>query len=85
MTSEELEAFKNMEIKDIDKNSLTDIKNIRIDPSQNKETRITNFIKQAGNPYFFRNGDLIVKCSFTSDGSTIGEHIENYLKRFLQK
>lgn len=62
-----LEEMKNVDIRTVDRDDLVDIRDVVIDRSLPKEERIKSFIKQVGNPYCYKCGDVVVKTSFNED------------------
>lgn len=65
MTEMNLEALRQMDVREVDPETLPDIKDIRIDPSLPPEQRMASVLQQMdGNPYFFRSAGLVVKTSF---------------------
>lgn len=85
MTFNNLEEFKNIDLENINCDTLTDLASIKINKEDDKIDKILNFLKDVKNPYIFKHGDIIVKCSFSDSGSRIEEHIERYLTHFLQE
>ncbi len=85
MTLHELEAFKSIDLKEINSNKVIDIDNINIDPKKGKYERITNYLEATQNPYFVKCGNVIVKMSFADTDLTIDECIERYLIECLNE
>lgn len=85
MTSKELEVFKSEDLENINLDTLIEIDDIQINVKEDKTSRIFKFLKSGKNPYVFKHGDVLVKCSFSESGSRIEEHIERYLTNFLQE
>ena len=68
MTVMSLEELRKLDVRDVDPETLPDIKDIHIDPSLPPEQRMASVLQQMnGNPYFFRSGSLIVKTSFRGE------------------
>ncbi len=88
ITRAELDAMRNTDIRTVDPDTLTDIRDVKINADLPKNERILDFISQIRNPYCFKYGDIIIKITFSdSDGSggpsekdTLEERFENYLK-----
>lgn len=65
-------------IRDIEKESLKDIRDIKIDDTMPKEQRIKDFVSQIGNPYCYRDGDIVVKISFSDTEVTLEDRLASY-------
>ncbi|MCD8013291.1 MAG: hypothetical protein LUG99_08965 [Lachnospiraceae bacterium] len=63
-TPAELEAMRDVDIRTVDKDTLTDIRDVNVDNSLPQKERILDFIRQVGNPYCYKVGDIAVKVSF---------------------
>lgn len=61
---QDLDRMKNMEMKDIDEDTLVDITKIKIDSSLSQEDRLLSFLKQVKNPYVHKYNDIVVKISY---------------------
>ena len=63
MTVMSLEELRKLDVRDVDPETLPDIKDIHIDPSLPPEQRMASVLRQMnGNPYF-----LVVKTSFKGE------------------
>lgn len=68
MMEKDLELMREMDVREIDPDTLPDIVDIRVDTSLPPEQRMASVLQQMnGNPYFFRSGSLIVKTSFRGE------------------
>lgn len=65
-------------IRDVEIGSLRDIRNIKIDSTLPKEKRIKEFVSQIGNPYCYRDGDIVVKISFSDTDVTLEDRLSSY-------
>ena len=63
----------------MDVNELKDIRKVRIDRSQTKEKRIVLYLKQVGNPYMVRVGNVKVKIRFANNGVSFEDDFEDLL------
>ena len=66
-------------IADIDKSTLIDISEIKIDKTKPVEERIESFIEKTKNPYFMLIDGCIVKTTFTDNDVSITERLSNGL------
>lgn len=76
----DLEKMKNVDIQSIERESLVDINEVRIDGKLPREQRLAEFIRQIGNPYCYRCGKVVVKVSFADTDATLEDRLEHYLK-----
>ena len=77
MTVEEMKA---VDIRTVDRDTLVDICDVKIDRSLPLEERVRSFVEQIKNPYCFRCGDAIVKTSFLDTDVTLEDCVESYLR-----
>lgn len=79
MTLQELETLRNMHVKDIDRDAITDIIDITINRSDAKENKIREYLSIVSNPYIIKIGDVIVKMTFSEGNVALSECMERYL------
>lgn len=77
MTVEEMKA---VDIRTVDRDTLVDIRDVKIDRSLPLEKRVRSFVEQIKNPYCFRCGDAVVKTSFLDTDVTLEDCVESYLR-----
>ena len=75
-----IEEMKQLSIKECDKEQLMDLKSIEIDEEKSKEERISDYIRQVKNPYYFKVGDVAVRLSFDEGGRTFQECMEELVQ-----
>ena len=63
-----------------DREGLKDISEIKIDMELPKDERIIDFIKQIGEPYLCKCGDMVVESVFEEDGITLSDRLRQYFK-----
>lgn len=78
LNSTQLAAMREMAINQIDRDSLIDINDVKIDTSLSAEQRMESFITQIGNPYCFLCGDTPVKVRFVSQKKTLAGSLGDY-------
>ncbi len=76
-----LEEMKNVDIRCVNPDDLVDIRDVRISPEINKGERILDFVRQVGNPYCYRVGDIAVKVRYTEGGATLDDRLESIMAR----
>lgn len=77
MTREEMQA---VDVRTVDRETLVDVAQIRIDEGLAKEERLKEFIRQVKNPYCFRVGDMVVKNVYSGDGVSLRERFGQFAK-----
>ncbi len=75
-----LEEMKNVDVRTVDPETLVDIRDIKIDENLPKEERIREYLRQVKNPYCFKVGSMVVKCSYSNDGVTIRDRFEQLVR-----
>ena len=56
----DLETLKQVDVREVDLDSLVDIREIKLDQNLPRTQRIVEFIQQVKNPYCFRVGNVAV-------------------------
>lgn len=79
MTVGEYRALLAVDFADVELGSLTDISKLRIDKEQHLEKRRQQYLRQMGNPYLVRVGNMKVKVRFAENGVSMEEAFENML------
>lgn len=69
-----------MELEHIDRDSLVDIRDVKIDTSLPKEDRMRDFIRQVKDPYLFRYGKYVVKVEFSDTDITLEQRLADYVR-----
>ena len=79
MTAEEYRKYLDTDFGDVDIKDMKDIRDIRIDRALPKEKRTKQYLKQVGNPYLVRVGNIKVKVRFANNGVTFEDVFEDML------
>ena len=79
MAAGEYRALLAVDFADVELGSLTDISKLRIDREQPVEKRRQQYLRQVGNPYLVRAGNMKVKVRFAENGVSMEEAFENML------
>lgn len=74
-----LEEMKNIDIRTVDRDTLVDIKDVKVNPNLSKVERMADYINQIKNPYCYKCGKITVKVSFANTEETIADKLESYL------
>jgi len=73
-----LKELANVNIQTVPKESLVDIKEVKIEPSLEREERVSSFVRQIKNPYCFLCDGIIVKMNFSETGETLEDKLNRY-------
>lgn len=79
-TAEELRQMRTIDLSCIDKDTLVDIRSIKINTALPREERIADFVGQIKNPYFFKCGDMVIQAIFPDTEITLTDRLKQYLK-----
>lgn len=84
ITDKELDAMEAVDIRTVDINTLTDIRDIKIDTKLPVEKKLMLFAEQTNNLFVHRIGDYVVKVRFQKEGPTIDDKMEEYLRHLAE-
>ena len=84
LTPEELRKMASVDVRTVNIDTLTDLRDIQIDTKAPVEKKLASFARQAGNPYVGRIGDYVVKVCYQKEGATIDEKMEEYIRRLAE-
>ena len=73
-----LEQMKHVDITQIDRSTLVDIRNIHIDDSLPATKKMQSYFEQIVNPYCFLCGDTPVRIRFVSEDKTLTQLLCDY-------
>lgn len=79
MTLKGMETLEMTDVRTVDRDSLVDIQDIKIDRGLPVDERIKDFVRKVGNPYCFKVGGIVVKVTFSKDGPGFQEQFEKML------
>ena len=66
-------------VPDSARESLVDIRDVKLDSSMEQADRVKSFIQQVKNPYRFKVGDVVVNVAYTNGGATLNECFSDML------
>lgn len=84
LREEERMAMASVDVRTVDINTLTDLRDIVIDTRLPVEQKMESFAKQTNNVYVHRIGDYVVKVRFQEEGPGIDEKMEEYLRHLAE-
>ena len=79
-----LTKCENTNLEDVDRNTIEDISNIKIDTKKSSTERILDFLLSYSNPYIFRVGDSLVKIQFSNSNIYADNCITNVYKHIYK-
>lgn len=80
LTDKELDAMASVDVRTVDINTLTDMRDIEIDTKLPVAKKLELFAHQTNNVYVHRIEDYVVKVRFQEDGPSIDDKMEEYLR-----
>lgn len=83
-TAKELDQMKQIDIRNVDKNTLIDLADITIDGNSSAKDRVLKYMEDVFNPYFIRIGDYAVKFTYAVSGETMEERMMAYVEALSQ-
>lgn len=84
LTDQELDAMEAVDIRTVDINTLTDIRDIHVDTKLPVEKKLESFARQTNNIFVHRIGDYVVKVRFQKEGPSIDDKMEEYLRHLAE-
>ena len=71
-----INEMRNLDVTKVDREDLVDIQEVTVNKNLKQSQRLVDFVRQIKNPYCFRVGNIVVKCSYSEDGVTLNERFE---------
>lgn len=76
-----IEEMKNVDIRTIKREELTDIREVEVDKRKNREGQIKDYLEQIKNPYCYRYGEYIVKIGFEDTTTTLTDRLQELIQK----
>ena len=83
-TVKNLEYLASLDVKQVDIDSLTDLRGIQIDTKAPVTKKMESFLEQTNNPYIHRIGDYVVKVVFQKTGPTLDDRIGDCIRHMTE-
>ena len=80
MTLQKLNELKAVDIRKIEKDMMTDMKDIVVSSCADRQRRMLRFLDTVKNPYCLSINGLAVKFSFADDSCGLEERLKGYLR-----
>ena len=84
LTAEDLQRMQEVDIRTVNIEDLTDLKDINIDTKLPVKEKLRSFAEQSSNLYIHRVGNFVVKVSFQKEGLTINDKMKEYIRRLTE-
>ena len=84
LTDEELDAMASVDVRTVDINTLTDLRDIVIDTKLPVAKKLELFARQTNNVYVHRIEDYVVQVRFQEEGPSIDDKMEEYLRHLAE-
>lgn len=84
LTLEDLKRMQEVDVRTVNIEDLTDLRDIKIDMKLPVEEKLRLFAEQTNNLYVHRIGDYVVKVRFQEDGPSIDDKMEEYLRHLAE-
>lgn len=68
---------KAFDVRSVDRSTLRNVNQIKIDTSLPCKERIKKFVEDVGNPYCYLDGDVIVSLGFSDTGVCLKDQLKN--------
>ena len=76
----DLTSMRNVDINIVDPDTLTDIRDIKINVAMPLLERARDYLIQIKNPYCFRSGKIVMKIKHSETDTTIEDCMERYFR-----
>lgn len=76
----DIEAMQAVELGTVDRDTLKDIREVKVDTTLPKKERLLDYIHQIGNPYCYRYDKYTVKVSFSDTEATLEDRMRSYIR-----
>lgn len=80
IAEEELAAMAAVDVRTVEIDTLTDLRDIKLDTKLPVEQKLASFAAQTNNIYVHRVGDYVVKVTFQKEGPDIDDKMQEYLR-----
>ena len=70
---------KNNDFLTVDRESLVDITQVRLNHRLHGEDRVRDYLEKVGDPHLFRVGDMVVKSTYAEQGPSLNELLQKLI------
>ena len=75
----DLATLRNVDVRTVDRSMLVDLQEVCINDLLPHRERILQLFQIFGNPYCYKFGDIVIKESFSDNGKTMRDCLEQYI------
>ncbi|MCF2570248.1 hypothetical protein I6E09_13870 [Mediterraneibacter glycyrrhizinilyticus] len=68
-----LEEMRDVDIRQVDRSSLADLRDIRVKKDSHNQPDIQDLLKQTANLYMYRVGEIVVAFDYSNNGKTVDD------------
>lgn len=80
LTTVDLDTMQAVELGTVDRSTLRDIRDVKVDSALPGRERFLDYVRQIGNPYCYRHGKYTIKVSFSDTDATLEDRMLSYLR-----
>jgi len=74
-----LDVMRDIDVSTVDRAVLVDLQDVPINDKLPQRERLAEFIRRIGNPYCYKCGGIVIKESYSNNGRTIEDCLEQYM------
>lgn len=76
------EEMKLVDVRTVSREGLADIREVAVKRRKSVQDKMQDYLKETGNPYCFRVGDVVVKNIYTEDGPKLNDLLRKLILSF---
>lgn len=76
------EEMKLVDVRTVSREGLADIREVAVKRRKSAQDKKQDYLKEIGNPYCFRVGDVVVKNIYTEDGPKLNDLLRKLILSF---
>lgn len=84
LTIEDMKVMSEVDVRTVDRNTLTDLADIEINTSKPVAQKLGMFASQSSNIYIHKVDDYVVKVIHSKDAPGIDEKMSEHLRRMVE-
>ena len=74
----DLKAMREIDVRTVERGTLTDIRDVKVQTSLPDRERLLDFIRQVKNPYLYKYKNMIMQSSFGDTEDSIEDLVERH-------
>lgn len=76
------EEMKRIDVRTVCRENLPDIRNVAVRKRNSAQDKVQGYLTEAGNPYCFRVGDVVVKNTYAENGPDLNDLLRQLILVF---